>query len=139
MMPACPRLGLCSLQTRITNCSDQFGLPVQFLQPCIQFAIPLCELAYFGLQFANRHSRNKSHLRLRITILPCASCLRDSCKEVATLADHIPFGYRIRNRRLFSSNAFSANSFATVAFSRRRMKSRFQLPEPQPSILEVLL
>jgi hypothetical protein len=96
----CPRLGLCSLQTRVTNHSDQFTLPVQFLQPCIEFAIPLCELVHFGLQFANRHSCDKSHLRLGVTILPCASCLRDSSQEIAALANNIPFGDRIRNRVL---------------------------------------
>src|SRR5712691_5525218 len=88
----CPRLGLCSLQTRVTNYSDQFGFPVQFLQLCVQFTIPLCELIHFRLQLAHRHGRNKSHLRLGVTILTGACSLRDSSKEIAALADHITFG-----------------------------------------------
>ena len=49
----CPRLGLCSLQKKVTNCSDQLGFPVQFLQTGVEFAIFLCELVHLRLQFPN--------------------------------------------------------------------------------------
>ncbi len=120
----CPRLGLCSLQTRVTNYSDQFGFPVQFLQPCIQFAIPLCELIHFRLQFSDRHGRNKSHLRLGVTILPRASGFCDSCQEVATLANHIPFGNCIRNRKLLSNAVFELVRLIALTSSRSRANTR---------------
>jgi hypothetical protein len=87
-------------KAKVTNCSDQFGFPVEFLQPCIQFAIPLCELIHFHLQLSDRHGRNESHLRLRVTILPGACGVCDSCEEIATLAGHATFGNCIRNRTL---------------------------------------
>jgi hypothetical protein len=49
----CPRQGLYSLQTKVTNYSDQFDLPVQFLETRIQLAIPLCQLVHFSLQLSD--------------------------------------------------------------------------------------
>ncbi len=123
----CPRLDLCSLQTRINNDSDQFGLPVQFLQTCIEFAKPLCELVHFRLQFSNSHGRNETHLRLRVAILPSASGFCNSCQEVATLANYIPFGYRIRNRKLRVESGFrvgAVNGADELTSSRSRANTR---------------
>ena len=50
--------------TRVTNRSDQFGFPIEFLNPQIKFAITLGQLIRICPQFPDRHGHDIAHLGL---------------------------------------------------------------------------
>lgn len=120
----CRRLGLCSLQAKATNYSDQFGFPVQFLQLCVELAILLPKLIHLRLEFSDRNSRDESHLRLRVTVLSCACGLGDPSQEIAALAHYVTFGDASEIVRLLSNAVRELERLIALTSSSRREKAR---------------
>ena len=86
--------------TRVTNRSDQFRFPVEFLNPKIQLPIAFGEQISVGPQFPDRHGHDIPHLGPRVAVPPGASRPGDVRQEVSPLAQDISRGNRIRNRAL---------------------------------------
>src|SRR4051812_1643846 len=79
--------------TRVTNRSDQFSCPVEFLNSKIQLPIAFRELISIGPQLPDRHGHDIPHLGPRVAIPARSSRAGDVRQEISPLGQYVALGY----------------------------------------------
>ena len=134
-MPVMLRPGLYSPQTMVTKCSDQFRLPVMFLQTRIHFAIQICELIHFRLEYSDKQSHVESYFGSRVPILSRDGCICDSVREPRRFPTTSRLALASEIDSVLSDTVFELVRLIVLTSSKSRAKTPLALCQKCPLCL----